>query len=60
MSGSFQSVRWNACQHRLDLGKLSSERVLGNGSRTHVNSKAKVPSTGGSVEGRVSQLFISV
>ena len=26
---------------------LSSERVLGNGVRTHVNSKRKVPSTGG-------------
>ena len=36
--------------HRLDLGLYvqSSERVLGNGVRTHVNSKGKIPSTGGS------------
>ena len=31
---------------------LSSERVWGNGVRTHVNSKGKVPSTGGSEEDR--------
>ena len=37
MSGSFESVRWNACVHRLDLGLhsrpkefwgMESERVL--------------------------------
>ena len=31
---------------------LLSERVLGNGARTHVNSKEKITSTGGSREGR--------
>ena len=31
---------------------LSSERFLGNGMRTHVNSKGKLPSTGGSDEGQ--------
>ena len=31
---------------------LSSKRVLGNGVRTHVNSNGKIPSTGGSEEGR--------
>ena len=31
---------------------LSRERVLGNGSRTHVNSKGKIHSTGGSEESR--------
>ena len=31
---------------------LSSERVLENGVRTHVNSKGKIPSTGGSQEDR--------
>ena len=47
MSGSFQSVRWNACVHRLDLGLYSHPRLfLGKGVRTHVNSKGKIPSTG--------------
>ena len=31
---------------------LSSKRVLWNGVRTHVNSKGKIPSTGGSEEAR--------
>ena len=31
---------------------LSSERVLGNGVRTRVNPKGKIPSPGGSEEGR--------
>ena len=31
---------------------LLSERVIGNGVRTHVNSKGKIPSTGGSEKGR--------
>ena len=40
MSGSFESVRRNACVHRLDLG-LSSHPIefWGNGARNHVNSK---------------------
>ena len=47
MSGSFESVRWNACVHRLDLGLYSHPKeILGNGVRTHVNSKGKIPSTG--------------
>ena len=36
MSGSFESMRWNACVHRLDLGLYSHPKV-----RTHVNSKGK-------------------
>ena len=45
MLGSFLSVWWNVCVHRLDLDNylLSSERVLGNGVRIHVNSKGKNP-----------------
>ena len=32
MSGSFESVRWNACMHRLDLGLYSHPtEILGNG-----------------------------
>ena len=51
MSGSFESLRWNACVHRLDLGLYSHPKeFLGNGVRNHVNSKAKIPSTGGSEE----------
>ena len=49
MSGSFESVRWNACEYRLDLGLYSHRKELGggggNGVRTHVNSKEKIPST---------------
>ena len=46
-SGSFESVRWNACVHRLDLGFFSHPKVFwGNGVWTHVNSKGKIPSTG--------------
>ena len=53
MSGSFESMRWNACVHRLDLGLYSHPKELfGNGVRTHVNPKRKVPSIGGSEEGR--------
>ena len=47
MSGSFESVRWNACVHRLDLGLYSHPKEFwGNGVWTHVNSKGKIPSTG--------------
>ena len=47
MSGSFESLRWNACVHRLDLGLYSHPKEFwGNGVRTHVNSKEKIPSTG--------------
>ena len=38
-----ESVWWNACVHRLDLGLYShSKEFLGNGVRTHVNSKGKI------------------
>ena len=29
MSGSFESVRWNACEHRLDLGLYSHPKESG-------------------------------
>ena len=46
-SGSFESVRWNACVHRLDFGLYSHPKEFwGNGVGTHVNSKGKIPSTG--------------
>ena len=46
MSGSFESVQWNACVHRLDLRLYSHlKEFLGNGVRTHVNSRGKIPST---------------
>ena len=45
-SRSFESVRWNACLHRLDLGLYSHPKEFwGNGVWTHVNSKGKIPST---------------
>ena len=45
-SGSFESVRWNACVRRLDLGLYSHPKeFLGDGVWTHVNSKEKIPST---------------
>ena len=47
--GSFESVRWNGCVHRLDLNLyFHPKEFSGNGVRTHVNSKGKIPSTGGS------------
>ena len=51
MSGSFGSVRWNACVHRLDLGLYSHPKEFwGNGAGNHVNSEGKIPSTKGSEE----------
>ena len=53
MPGSFESVRWNACVHRLDLGLYSHPKEFGgNGIRNHVKSKGKIPSNGGSKEVR--------
>ena len=46
ISGSFESVWQNACVHRLDLGLYSHPKeFLGNGVRTLVNFKGKIPST---------------
>ena len=43
--GSFESVRWNACVHKLDLGLCTPPKEFwGNGVRTHVNSKGQIPS----------------
>ena len=40
MSGSLESVRWNACVHRLDLGFYSHPKELwGNRVRTHVGGR---------------------
>ena len=53
MSGSFESLWWNACVHRLDFDLYSHPKEFwGNGVKTHVNSKSmgKMPSTGGSKE----------
>ena len=51
MSGSFQFVRSNPCVHRLDLGLYSHQKEFwGNGVRSHVNSKGKIPSTESSEE----------
>ena len=53
MSGSFESVRWNACVHRLDLGLYSHPKeFLGNGVRTHAYFDGKISSTGGSEKDR--------
>ena len=47
-SGSFESVWWNACVHRLDLALYSHlKEFWGNGVKTYVNSKRKVPSPRG-------------
>ena len=46
-SGSFESMRWNACAHRLDLGLYSHLKEFGgNGVRSHADSKGKIPSVG--------------
>ena len=42
----FESMRCNACVCRLDLGLYSHPKeFLGNGVKTHVNSRGKIPST---------------
>ena len=47
MSGSFEFVRWDAHLYRLDLDLYSHPKAFwGNGVRTRVNSKWKMPSTG--------------
>ena len=47
MSGSFESMRWNACVHRLDLGLYSHPKELwGSGVRTQDDSKRKITFTG--------------
>ena len=51
MSGSFESLWWNKCVHKLDLGLYSHPtEILKKGVRTHVNSKGKIPSIRGSKE----------
>ena len=51
ISGSFESMRWNACVHRVDLSLYSHPKeFLGNEVRNHVSSKRKIPSAGGSKE----------
>ena len=45
-SGSFVSVRLNACVHRLDIDLSSHPKEFwGNGVQTHINSKGKISST---------------
>ena len=40
MSGSFESVPWNACVHRLDPGLFSHPKeILGNGVRTQLTPR---------------------
>ena len=46
MSGSFESVRWNACEHKQPQLYSHSKEFGGNGVRTHVNFKGKITSTG--------------
>ena len=42
ISGSFESVRWNACVHKLDLSLYSHPKeFLENTARNHVSSKGK-------------------
>ena len=43
MSGSVESVRWNACVHGLGLSLYSCPKEFwGNGARSHVDSKEKI------------------
>ena len=49
-------MRWSACSHWLDLNLYwHLKQFGGNGVRTHVNSKRKIPSTGGSEEGEIGE-----
>ena len=55
MTGSFESVQWNACVHRLDLSLCSHPKeFFRNGVRTSVISKGKIPFTRGTEEGQTS------
>ena len=49
MSGSFESVRWNACVHRLDLS-LMRKSFRGMRSEPMLTLREKIPSTGSSEE----------
>ena len=53
ISGSFESVRWNACDQRLDIDLYSHQKEFffwgggrggGDGVTTHVSSKGKISS----------------
>ena len=53
MSGSFESVRWNACVHRLDLSLYSHLKEFGGmDSEPMLTPRDKIPSTRGSEEDR--------
>ena len=53
MSGYFESVRWNACVQRLDLGfSLIRKSFGGMESGPMLTPREKIPSTGGSEEDR--------
>ena len=46
MSESFESVRWNACVHRLDFGLYSRPKEFGGmGSEPTLTPREKIPST---------------
>ena len=55
MSGPLESLRWNACVHRLDLGLHFHPKELGDGVRTHVNSEGKIPSEKGGTRDAASR-----
>ena len=55
MSGPTESLRWNACVHSLDLGYTLNRNRFVEWSQNLVNSKGKIPSTGGSAEGRIRE-----
>ena len=44
-SGSFESVRWNACVHRLDLGLYSHPKEFGGEFEPMLTPREKIPST---------------
>ena len=51
MSGSFESVLWNVCVHRLDLGLYSHPKEFwGMESEPMFTPRGKIPSTGSSEE----------
>ena len=53
MSRSFESMRWSACVHRLDLGLYSHPKeFFREWSQNSRNSEGNIPLTGGSQEGR--------
>ena len=61
MSGSFESVRWNACVHRLDLGLYCHPKSFGGMEfEPMLTPRKKIPSTRKLFKFRSSLVFVHI